>query len=150
MTANHKHRSGDPHSRGATAGCIVLLMMAMGLAACTSAPMRPDLERMYRVAAQSPDDTPVILVPGLFGSKLRDRVTGVEVWPGAWNKILFSDYHEIELKFDEAQSSGGNPSWSSGSSIQGPSPAISGILSNLKDEPSNQSEEASTEETVAA
>lgn len=55
---------------------------------------------MYRVAAVSPDDTPVILIPGLFGSKLRDRTTGVEVWPGAWNRVLFDDYGDLELKFD--------------------------------------------------
>jgi pimeloyl-ACP methyl ester carboxylesterase len=77
-----------------------MLLVVGLLAACTSAPMRPDLARMYHVAAQSPDDTPVILVPGLFGSKLRDRTTGVEVWPGPWNRILFSDYRDIELKFD--------------------------------------------------
>jgi pimeloyl-ACP methyl ester carboxylesterase len=62
--------------------------------------MRPDLERMYSVAATSPDDTPIIIVPGLFGSKLRDKTTKVEVWPGAWNRILFDDYHDLRLEFD--------------------------------------------------
>ena len=69
------------------------------LAAC-SVPLRPDLARMYRVAAVSPDDTPVILIPGLFGSKLRDRTTGVEVWPGLWSRVVFNDYSDLELKFD--------------------------------------------------
>ena len=55
---------------------------------------------MYRAAAVSPDDTPVILIPGLFGSKLRDRTTGVEVWPGLWSRVLFNDYGDLELKFD--------------------------------------------------
>lgn len=55
---------------------------------------------MYRVAAVSPDDTPVILIPGLFGSKLRKRSTGVEVWPGAWNRIVFDDYGDLALRFD--------------------------------------------------
>jgi pimeloyl-ACP methyl ester carboxylesterase len=78
---------------------VVALAFAGALVACSVSP-RPDLARMYRVAAVSPDDTPVILIPGLFGSKLRDRTTGVEVWPGAWNRVLFSDYGELALEFD--------------------------------------------------
>lgn len=78
---------------------VAALALAGALAAC-STPLRPDLARMYRVAAVSPDNTPVILIPGLFGSKLRDRTTGVEVWPGAWNRILFDDYSDLALKFD--------------------------------------------------
>jgi pimeloyl-ACP methyl ester carboxylesterase len=76
-----------------------VLALAVALAAC-SVPQRPDLARMYRVAAVSPDDTPVILIPGLFGSKLRDRTTGDEVWPGAWDRVFFSDYGDLALKFD--------------------------------------------------
>ncbi len=78
---------------------LAALAFAGVLAAC-SAPARPDLARMYRVEAFSPDDTPLIVIPGLFGSKLRDRTTGVEVWPGAWNRVLFDDYHDLALEFD--------------------------------------------------
>ena len=67
---------------------IRLLALAVLLAGC-SVPLRPDLARMYRVAAISPDDTPVILIPGLFGSKLRQRPSGAEVWPGTWDRVLF-------------------------------------------------------------
>lgn len=77
----------------------VTLALAAALAAC-SAPLQPDLARMYRVAAVSPDRTPVIVIPGLFGSKLRNRTTGVEVWPGGWNRILLDDYSDLALKFD--------------------------------------------------
>src|SRR5512134_1486367 len=80
-------------------GALLALLLAGALAACGVAP-RPDLARMYRVAAVSPDDTPVILIPGLFGSKLRDRATGVELWPGAWDRVIFSDYRDLALKFD--------------------------------------------------
>jgi pimeloyl-ACP methyl ester carboxylesterase len=78
---------------------VAALALAAVLAAC-SVPQRPDLGRLYGVAAESPDDTPIILIPGLFGSKLRDRTTGVEVWPGGWNRVLFSDYGELALAFD--------------------------------------------------
>ena len=63
-------------------------------------PMRPDLGRLYRVG--SVDTTPVIVIPGVFGSKLRDRTTGAEVWPGSWNRILFGSYRELALEFDPA------------------------------------------------
>lgn len=78
-----------------------VFVLTLLLAAC-SIPSRPDLARMYRVASVSPDDTPVILIPGLFGSKLRRRSTGVEVWPGAWDRILFDDYSDLAVDFDPA------------------------------------------------
>lgn len=78
---------------------IRLLALAVLLAGC-SVPLRPDLARMYRVAAISPDDTPVILIPGLFGSKLRQRSSGTEVWPGAWNRVFFADYSDLAVRFD--------------------------------------------------
>jgi pimeloyl-ACP methyl ester carboxylesterase len=46
------------------------------------------------------DTTPVILIPGVFGSKLRNKKTGKEVWPGSLSDILWSDYRELALKFD--------------------------------------------------
>lgn len=78
---------------------LVVATLAVALAAC-SVLVRPDLARMYRVAAVSPDDTPLVLIPGLFGSKLRDRSTGAEVWPGDWKRVLFDDYSDLELGFD--------------------------------------------------
>ena len=77
-----------------------LLIICCALAACSHEMVRPDLARLYRVSSVAPDTTPLIVVPGLFGSKLRDRVTGVEAWPGDWKRIFFDDYHDLELKFD--------------------------------------------------
>ncbi len=79
---------------------VTALWVVAALVGCAQPALRPDLARMYRVAAVSPDATPVIIVPGLFGSKLRDKATGVEVWPGDWKRILFSDYGDLRLKFD--------------------------------------------------
>ena len=78
----------------------VMAWVLPGVVGGCSTPPRPDLARMYRGAAVSPDTTPVILIPGLFGSRLRSRTTGVEVWPGAWNRILFDDYGDLKLKFN--------------------------------------------------
>ncbi len=61
---------------------------------------RPDLKRLYQVGMANVDNTPVILIPGAFGSRLRDRASGNELWPGPWWRILFSDYADLALDFD--------------------------------------------------
>ena len=76
------------------------LVAALVLLAACSAPLQPDLARLYRVGAGNVDTTPVIVIPGLFGSRLRDRTTGVEVWPGSWSDLLFGDYRGLALTFD--------------------------------------------------
>jgi pimeloyl-ACP methyl ester carboxylesterase len=38
----------------------------------------------------------------VFGSKLRNRTTGIEAWPGTAQMILFGDYRELALDFDPA------------------------------------------------
>jgi pimeloyl-ACP methyl ester carboxylesterase len=73
---------------------------ALALAACTANTTRPDLGRLYRVGTEFADTTPVIVIPGVFGSKLRDRTTGTEVWPGTARMILFGDYRDLALEFD--------------------------------------------------
>ncbi|MGH6640153.1 MAG: esterase/lipase family protein [Polaromonas sp.] len=75
------------------------ILLGAALVACDPSP-RPDLSRLYRVSGPALDTTPVIIIPGLFGSKLRNRKTGVEVWPGSVTDVLFSDYRELALKFD--------------------------------------------------
>ena len=41
----------------------------------------PDLDRLY-AAQRAATHTPVIVIPGVFGSRLRDPITGREEWPG--------------------------------------------------------------------
>lgn len=71
----------------------------LAVAGC-SMPTRPDLARLYRVGTEPGDTTPVIVIPGLFGSKLRSRTTGAEIWPGKWTDVLWSDYRGLTLDFD--------------------------------------------------
>src|SRR5438046_8161730 len=79
-------------------GCC-LMFAVLALAGCATA-THPDLARLYRVGTQFADTTPVIVIPGVFGSKLRDRSTGVEAWPGTTRMILFDDYRHLALDFD--------------------------------------------------
>jgi hypothetical protein len=60
-----------------------LLAATLGAAACTAGPVPlPDLGGLYNRAAQAGDVTrnPVIVIPGVLGSKLRDRESGRLVW----------------------------------------------------------------------
>jgi len=79
-----------------------LSLAALALAACATNTSHPDLARLYRSGIAFTDATPVVVIPGVFGSKLRDRTTGVEVWPGTAQMILFGDYRNLALDFDPA------------------------------------------------
>lgn len=88
-------------SRGrARRGLAALLLLAAGLLAACGDAARPDLKRLYQFGMNDADAAPVILVPGAFGSRLRDRASGDEVWPGPWWRILFSSYADLALDFD--------------------------------------------------
>ncbi len=76
---------------------LAALLATVLAVACWEAP-RPDLARLYRVG--DADAAPVILIPGVFGSRLRDRASGDEAWPGPWWRILFSSYADLALEFD--------------------------------------------------
>lgn len=78
---------------------LALLLAAALLAACSDAP-RPDLKRLYQFGMRDAEPTPVILIPGAFGSRLRDRASGEERWPGPWWRILFSSYADLALEID--------------------------------------------------
>ena len=91
--------AGTANAAARPSVALAMLLLMVSLAACTNTP-RPDLGRLYRIGTQDADTTPVIVIPGLFGSRLRDRDTGVEVWPGGLRELAFGDYRDLALKFD--------------------------------------------------
>lgn len=78
---------------------VAVLVLAAGLLGCNESP-RPDLKRLYQLSSPQTEAVPVILIPGAFGTRLRDRVSGEEIWPGSWWRILFSSYPELALDID--------------------------------------------------
>ncbi len=72
----------------------ILMLLALLLAGCASR-QGPDLEALYARAASSPTQPPVIVIPGLMGSRLIDRRTGEERWPGSLSTMAFSDYARL-------------------------------------------------------
>ncbi len=73
-------------SAGRTAsrlGAAAVALLLTGAAGCGSFLVRePDLERLYAAHAAA-RRTPVIVIPGVFGSRLRDPESGREIWPGS-------------------------------------------------------------------
>lgn len=70
-----------------------------GLAAFTAgcATMRPDLQWLYAPGEGDGVQTPVILVPGLLGSRLVDPSAGEERWPGNPLSWLFRGFDDLAL-----------------------------------------------------
>lgn len=84
----------------------LLLFSTLLLAACASAPERPDLSRLYEAEVQDPNQPPVILIHGLMGSTLVEKDTGKEFWPGGLGTLAFSEYREL-ARMRAAESEGG-------------------------------------------
>ncbi len=62
-------------------------------------PGQPDLERLYQTSETDHYQPPVILIPGLMGSRLTSDSEG-EVWPGSLGNLMFSNYRNVELDID--------------------------------------------------
>ena len=77
------------------------LAAGMALAGC-AAPERPPLGPIYRATRGNAGQPPLVVVPGAFGSSLRDRSTGREIWPGTNPHLLVSNYRDLELEIDPA------------------------------------------------
>jgi len=71
------------------------------LGACTRLE-RPPLGALYRPTRASLDQPPLVVIPGAFGSSLRDRSNGRELWPGSPTQLLTSSYRGLELEIDPA------------------------------------------------
>ncbi len=77
---------------------VFALATSVLLAACGAA--HPDLARLYDFKLESGTQPPVIVIPGVLGSRLRDRSTGREVWPGPAWRLLFGRKNDLALHFD--------------------------------------------------
>lgn len=75
---------------------LVCCSLIAALTACDSPLQQPDLERLYRTAREERHQPPVILIPGILGSRLHDAAGG-EVWPGSTWRLMTSRYPELAL-----------------------------------------------------
>ena len=63
-------------------------------------PLRPDLRRLYEFDGPAGVQPPLIVIPGILGSRLRDRASGVELWPGSVGHLLLGGKDALALKID--------------------------------------------------
>ena len=61
---------------------------------------KPDLQRLYMQSMAIEDQPPVVFVHGILGSKLKDRMTGRELWFGSLWKLLFDEHEDLALRID--------------------------------------------------
>jgi hypothetical protein len=78
-----------------------LVAAALGIGACTRTGS-PPLGALYRPTSATPDQPPLIVIPGAFGSRLRDRRTGEETWPRSARFLLASNYRGLAVDIDAA------------------------------------------------
>jgi len=79
-------------------GFAVLLVLAGALSACAGV-MRPDLRLMYADDSGA-EQPPVIVIPGILGSRLRHRGSGEEIWPGPLWRLALGDHAQLALQID--------------------------------------------------
>jgi len=75
------------------------VLAGLSLAGCAGVP-RPPLRELYRAVPGGPEQPPLVVIPGAFGSTLTSRATGREIWPGSKSKLLLSDYRDLEIPID--------------------------------------------------
>jgi len=77
---------------------LAALSSALLLSGCAA--MGPAAEQFYPAHSATLERVPVILIPGLLGSRLVREKDGVELWPGSTRKLLTSDYQDLALRID--------------------------------------------------
>jgi len=83
----------------AHAATAAFLLFALALGGCATQPSS-ELVRLSQAGDAERHRVPVIIVPGLMGSRLANRETGVEAWPGSTRKLLTSGYLNLALRID--------------------------------------------------
>lgn len=74
-----------------------LIPFLLLLSACQSH-KKPDLAELYQQHGTDHSDTPLVLIHGTMGSKLRQIDSLTEVWPGKINQLIFSNYKNLANK----------------------------------------------------
>ncbi|MGH8539361.1 MAG: lipase family alpha/beta hydrolase [Stenotrophobium sp.] len=80
---------------------LVWIVLIAAIVACGSADSaRPDLRRLYEFSNAAGPQPPVIVVPGILGSRLRERASHREIWPGSLWNLLFGNHARLALRID--------------------------------------------------
>jgi pimeloyl-ACP methyl ester carboxylesterase len=80
----------------------LLIVAASWVGGCEGPPSKPDLKRLYQSANVVIEQPPLILIPGIMGSRLRNKTTQQVVWPGSLWRLAFHHYEDLALDIDPA------------------------------------------------
>ena len=75
-----------------------LVLFSFFLIGC-SPELKPDLARLYKISNDS-QQPPVIIIPGILGSRIANNKDNKEVWVGSVSRLLFSDFEELRFGID--------------------------------------------------
>ena len=79
------------------------------LSACAPQ-QQPDLVHLYTSVAEKPKVHPLIVIPGVMGSRLHRVDNDREVWPGSfWNLMIASDFDDLALTIPGSEAIAGAP-----------------------------------------
>jgi pimeloyl-ACP methyl ester carboxylesterase len=77
-----------------------VIASALALAGCATLDPQPALHKVYGGVRPGESQPPLVFIPGAFGSTLRVRHGGREVWPASDSQLLFGNYRGLELPID--------------------------------------------------
>ena len=76
-----------------------LVLLAVLIVSCSYEP-KPDLKSLFLQSETVTDQSPVVFVHGVMGSRLRHKETGEEVWFSSPWKLLFDEFSHLALDID--------------------------------------------------
>ena len=95
-----RHGPAPKRSKGADTGPLAAFLLGVlllsGALGCSNIRSAPDLSGLYDRAAMQPEETrnPIIVIPGVLGSRLVDRNTDTLLWGGYLGKYADPDSEE--------------------------------------------------------
>lgn len=79
---------------------LLIFIIPLSFTACYK-PQKPDLKRLYQLSGYSNDTaTPLILIHGILGSKLKLKSSNKEIWPNNVSKLVFSRYKKLAFEIN--------------------------------------------------
>ena len=80
------------------------------LAGACAPHQQPDLVRLYASAAEKPKAHPLIVIPGIMGSRLHRADGDREIWPGSlWKLMIAGDFDNLALTIPGSEAIAGAP-----------------------------------------
>jgi pimeloyl-ACP methyl ester carboxylesterase len=79
---------------------VIIALLVAFVAKDYSDNSKPDLKQLYTQSRAVKDQPPVVFINGLLGSKLRDKHSQEEVWPGSTLNVLFGNHDHFAPQVD--------------------------------------------------